>query len=107
VAPAAGLPIVDAHQHFWDPGVHYYYPWLCDEPPIAFRYGDYRAEAIRSSAGILLIVAAAFGWILSVEGVPQQLTRLMLQISTNPYVLLAIVNVLLLLVGMFLESRSS
>ena len=38
----AGLPIVDAHQHFWDPGKHYY-PWLNDEPPIAFRYGDYRA----------------------------------------------------------------
>lgn len=35
-------PIVDAHQHFWDPRVNYH-PWLCDEPPIPFRYGDYRA----------------------------------------------------------------
>ena len=34
--------IVDAHQHFWDPGVNYH-PWLADEPPIPFRYGDYRA----------------------------------------------------------------
>lgn len=33
-------PIVDAHQHFWDPRVNYH-PWLCDQPPIAFRYGDY------------------------------------------------------------------
>jgi predicted TIM-barrel fold metal-dependent hydrolase len=39
---AAALALVDAHQHFWDPGVHYY-PWLNDEPPIPFRYGDYRA----------------------------------------------------------------
>jgi predicted TIM-barrel fold metal-dependent hydrolase len=39
---AAALALVDAHQHFWDPGVHYY-PWLNDEPPILFRYGDYRA----------------------------------------------------------------
>ena len=40
----APLPfaIVDAHQHFWDPGANYH-PWLRDEPPIAFRYGDYRA----------------------------------------------------------------
>ena len=38
----AGLAIVDAHQHFWDP-VANYHPWLRDEPPIAFRYGDYRA----------------------------------------------------------------
>ncbi|MDX1432252.1 MAG: amidohydrolase family protein [Gammaproteobacteria bacterium] len=36
------MPIVDAHQHFWDPGPNYH-PWLCDEPPIPFRYGDYRA----------------------------------------------------------------
>lgn len=38
---ALPFPIVDAHQHFWDPGTHYY-PWLNDEPPIPFRYGDYR-----------------------------------------------------------------
>ena len=36
------LLIVDAHQHFWNPQRHHY-PWLCDEPPIAFRYGDYSA----------------------------------------------------------------
>jgi tripartite ATP-independent transporter DctM subunit len=66
-------------------------------------------ETIRASAGILLIVAVAalFGWILSVEGVPQKLTALMLQISTNPYVLLAIVNLLLILVGMFLDSTTA
>jgi predicted TIM-barrel fold metal-dependent hydrolase len=33
--------IIDAHQHFWDP-VANYHPWLRDEPPIPFRYGDYR-----------------------------------------------------------------
>ena len=26
--------------HVWDPHSHYY-PWLCDERAIAFRYGDY------------------------------------------------------------------
>lgn len=36
------FPIVDAHQHFWDPRVNYH-PWLCDPVPIAFRYGDYAA----------------------------------------------------------------
>lgn len=39
---AASLPIVDAHQHFWDLQQNYY-PWLCDAEPIPFRYGDYRA----------------------------------------------------------------
>jgi predicted TIM-barrel fold metal-dependent hydrolase len=36
------LPIVDAHQHFWDLERNYL-PWLCDEKAIPFRYGDYRA----------------------------------------------------------------
>lgn len=36
------FPIVDAHQHFWDLEANYY-PWLRDEPPIPFRYGDYSA----------------------------------------------------------------
>ena len=36
------LEIVDAHHHFWDPARNYH-PWLRDEPPIPFRYGDYNA----------------------------------------------------------------
>jgi tripartite ATP-independent transporter DctM subunit len=66
-------------------------------------------ETIRASAGILLIVAVAalFGWILSVEQVPQQLTGWMLSISTNPTVLLFLVNILLLIVGMFLDSTTA
>ncbi|PID55840.1 thioesterase [candidate division KSB3 bacterium] len=34
--------IVDAHHHFWDLERNYH-PWLCDEPMIPFRYGDYSA----------------------------------------------------------------
>ena len=66
-------------------------------------------ETIRASAGILLIVAVAalFGWILSVEQVPQHLTNWMLSISRDPYVLLLIVNLLLIVVGMFLDSTTA
>jgi len=66
-------------------------------------------ETIRASAAILLIVAVAalFGWILSVEQVPQKMTAVMLGISTNPYILLLLVNVLLLVVGMFLDSTTA
>jgi tripartite ATP-independent transporter DctM subunit len=66
-------------------------------------------ETIRASAGILLIVAVAalFGWILSVEQVPQKLTGVLLGISTNPNVLLLIVNLLLIVVGMFLDSTTA
>jgi predicted TIM-barrel fold metal-dependent hydrolase len=36
------LPIVDAHQHFWDP-LRNPYPWLSTAPLSGFRYGDYAA----------------------------------------------------------------
>lgn len=37
------LPLVDAHQHFWDLSRGHRYPWLQDAEPIPFRYGDYAA----------------------------------------------------------------
>ena len=38
---ADDLPIIDAHQHFWDLSLRKH-PWLRDEPPPPFRYGDMR-----------------------------------------------------------------
>jgi predicted TIM-barrel fold metal-dependent hydrolase len=37
-----GRTVVDAHHHVWDTRLGTY-PWLCDDPPIRFRYGDYAA----------------------------------------------------------------
>jgi predicted TIM-barrel fold metal-dependent hydrolase len=36
------LRIIDAHHHFWDLSLDAQ-PWLCREPMIPFRYGDYSA----------------------------------------------------------------
>ena len=36
------LPIIDAHQHFWDLSLGKH-PWLCGDHQIPFRYGDYSA----------------------------------------------------------------
>jgi predicted TIM-barrel fold metal-dependent hydrolase len=52
-------PIADAHLHVWDPQAHYY-PWLCDQPPIAFRYGDY--SALRRRYLVEDYRADAAGW---------------------------------------------
>ena len=35
------VPIIDPHQHFWDLSLGKH-PWLRDEPPPPFRYGDTR-----------------------------------------------------------------
>ncbi len=38
---SAVLPLIDAHQHFWD--LRNDLPWLRERPRIPFRYGDYGA----------------------------------------------------------------
>ena len=40
MADLTDIPIIDAHHHFWDIGRNYH-PWLCDDEPVPFRYGDY------------------------------------------------------------------
>jgi predicted TIM-barrel fold metal-dependent hydrolase len=37
----SGPPLLDAHQHFWDLALGRH-PWLREEPPAPFRYGDTR-----------------------------------------------------------------
>lgn len=66
-------------------------------------------ETVKSSSSVLIIVAAAslFGWILAVEQVPQMFSTFLLSVSKNPLVLLAILNILLLICGMILDSTTS
>jgi tripartite ATP-independent transporter DctM subunit len=73
------------------------------------RLLDAALETLRASSAILLIVAVAamFGWVLSVEQVPQSMMQLMLSISTDPMMLLLLANLLLLVVGMFLDSATA
>lgn len=66
-------------------------------------------ETLRSTASVLFIVSAAaiFAWVLTVEGMPQQVSALMLGFSKNPAVLLLLSNIILLIAGMFLESTAA
>jgi len=63
-------------------------------------------ETVKSTASIMFIVAAAsiFAFVLTIEQIPNQMTNLMLSISKNPIVLLLIVNLLLFVVGMLMET---
>lgn len=66
-------------------------------------------ETVKSTASVLIIVAAAslFGWILAVEQIPQMFSTFLLSISHNPFVLLAILNLMLLVVGTMLDSTTA
>ncbi|MGP1397110.1 MAG: TRAP transporter large permease [Inquilinaceae bacterium] len=58
------------------------------------------------SGVILLLVGAAvaFSSVVSLSGAPRILTEIILAISDNPYVVLFMVNILLFIVGMFLDA---
>ncbi|SES06191.1 TRAP transporter, DctM subunit [Tranquillimonas rosea] len=59
-----------------------------------------------ASAGILALVGFAnvFGWILVSERIPQMIADGVLSISENPIFVILIINLLLLFVGMFMET---
>lgn len=59
-----------------------------------------------SSAGILALVGFAnvFGSILASERIPQALAQTVLSITDNPLLVILLINILLLIVGMFMET---
>jgi C4-dicarboxylate transporter, DctM subunit len=62
---------------------------------------------VAETTGIILFIIAAaalFGWILAAEQIPQRLAEFFLGISRNYYVLLMLINVLLLILGTFMET---
>ncbi|WP_342431576.1 TRAP transporter large permease [Neobacillus sp. FSL H8-0543] len=61
------------------------------------------------SGGVMILVGAAsfFGRVLSLERVPQFLSESISGISTNPIIILIIINLFLLLIGMFMETVSA
>jgi C4-dicarboxylate transporter DctM subunit len=61
------------------------------------------------TAQILVIVAAAalFAWILTVNGVPQAITSALKALELAPFAFLMAVNVILLVVGCFLDPTSA
>lgn len=62
-------------------------------------------DTAASTAALMFIVAAAapFGWILGLEQVPQLIARVFTSISTNPAVILFLINILYLFLGTFMD----
>jgi tripartite ATP-independent transporter DctM subunit len=59
-----------------------------------------------SSAAILVLVGFAnvFGWILVSEQIPQAIASSVLSVTDNKYLVILLINLLLLFVGMFMET---
>ncbi|HVY00794.1 MAG TPA: TRAP transporter large permease [Pseudorhodoplanes sp.] len=66
-------------------------------------------DTVETTAGVLLIVAAAslFGWVLTTTRLTEAGATALLELTNNRYVILLLINVLLLVVGCFLEPIAS
>ena len=61
--------------------------------------------AVRTTSMVLLVIgcAACFGWLLAYLKVPAQLVAVLQNISDNPLVILLLMNVILLILGTFMD----
>lgn len=66
-------------------------------------------ETVEGTAGIMALIcgAAAFGNYLSWENIPRAVSTALITLTDNKYILLLLINVMLLVVGMFLEGTAS
>ena len=66
---------------------------------------DILARSALLSASVLIIIgmSASFAWILTIEGIPQMLAQWLVGMNLSPWMFLLIVNIFLLLFGIFIE----
>lgn len=62
-------------------------------------------NAVKTTSMVLLIIgtAGAFGWLLAITEVPTQLSSALLTISSNPLLILLMINLILLMLGTFMD----
>ena len=56
---------------------------------------------------LIIVSASVFGYYLTWERIPQDFTAMLLDFTSNKYAMLAVINVFLLLIGMFLEGGAA
>jgi len=76
------------------------------------RFADLPGLLVQSgvTTSILLLVigtANVLAWVLSAEQVPQKIAQGLLAITTNPYLIMLLINLFLLVVGMFMEGGAA
>ena len=75
--------------------------------PMSFKHvlqGLDRHHRDDGSGAIIVGAASLFGWVLTTARVTEAVTEILLGISRDPLVLLLLINILLLIVGCFMET---
>ncbi|WHH58025.1 TRAP transporter large permease [Petroclostridium sp. X23] len=60
-----------------------------------------------ASLFIIISISSVFAWALGVENVPEQIAQFLLGITDNPLMMLLIVNIILIIVGMWMETGAA
>jgi len=63
-------------------------------------------STVETSATILFIIASAsiFGWVLAAEQIPQHFANGLFSLTNNYYLVIFLINIMLLILGMFMET---
>lgn len=71
---------------------------IADLPAILLR-------SVKTTGIVLLLVATCLGlsWIMAYENIPQNVSEGLLTISSNPFIILLLINLILLFVGIFMD----
>jgi tripartite ATP-independent transporter DctM subunit len=67
----------------------------------------FRSSVATGTILIVMAMANAFSWVLATQQIPQKVGQFILSISSNPYVILFVINIFLLLVGCVLEGLAA
>ena len=118
--PALGLPLlilVGIRMGFFTPteaaAVALFYALFCGIAVYReFRWSAFFQSLVSSArlVGLIMLVIAAaqlYSYALTSERIPQGIAESVFSITSNPVVLLLIMNVLLLIVGMFIEANAA
>lgn len=70
---------------------------------------DSCVESANMSSVIIMLMSMAtiFGNVMTLESIPQQIARLILQITENPIIIILLINILLLWIGTFMEALAA
>ncbi len=62
-----------------------------------------RSALLTASVLVIIAMSASFAWVLTIEGVPQLAANWIAEMQLSPWMFLVVVNVFLLLFGVFIE----
>ncbi len=80
---------------------------------LAFIYGEVKIRnlpdiilrSVKTTGIVMLLVATCLGlsWIMAYENIPQNVSASLLSLTSNPFMILLIINMILLFVGIFMD----